>query len=45
MTIVVIGALRVKILIGMVDTVDPDQKEQSDLGLYYLHMPFYQEIW
>ena len=35
-----------KILSGMANSVDPDQtaplglKEQSDLGLYCLHMPF-----
>ena len=32
----------------MANTVGPDQtapKEQSDLGLHYLPMPFCQKIW
>ena len=34
--------LFLKILSGMANSVDPDQKK-SDLDLHYLHMPFCQK--
>ena len=34
-----------KLLCEMSNIVDPDQKEQSHLGLHCLHMPFYWKLW
>ena len=40
------NAVVTKIHSGMANNVDPDQtKEQTDLGLHYLHMPFGQKLW
>ena len=44
MTKATISGERVQILNGMAKSVDPDH-EQSDLGLHYLPMPFYQQLW
>ena len=40
--------LFLKALSGMANSIDPDQTApsgQSDLGLYCLHMAFYQQLW
>ena len=30
---------------GRANNVDPDQTAPSDLGLHYLHTPYYQKLW